>query len=138
MKIDYIEYDFDDHFMINTSMRGVILGTTAEDSRVVDLYNKCIGLPIGILLNDVVSIDSIPTRSHPPSVKYPGSRVNILRRGLIVEHFNKRLKMPMYQPMYVDQKTNKLTWKYVGRKVGHLHDNQDIDGFCRIYLDFGN
>lgn len=96
-----------------------------------DRSNK---VPIGMSRVNVISIDK---------TKYPvftktclGSRIEILTRGQVVIKFNKKLNLPIHQPIYVDLKRGKLNWKKLGPMVGVTSSQQDKDGYILVTVDF--
>ena len=132
------------YFVENRILRGTIVASVEPNKlqrsqHLADRWSKCpqVLCPIGIILQDVVNIDLM--KSHINWNKYEvtqGSKVTILTKGDVTVKMNKRLKLPHRQPIYADQKTDSLTWRRVGPKVGYVSYPQDQDGYVTIHVDF--
>lgn len=126
------------YFCNQVAEKGSVMGFKKATSQYAEacLWNESNGNPIGIILTDVVNIDL--TRSHLNFHQQSviGSKVQILTEGKVVWHMGKGLRLPFGQPIYVDPKTNKLTWKCLSKQVGHLVYPQEKDGWCLIEVNF--
>ena len=100
---------------------------------VVPIHMSINKIVVGISLNDVIKFNR---NKFCYDKVLEGGKVEILTIGEIIVKMNKRLQIPLYQPIYVDNKTSQLTWKKLGKEVGYTTKHQDKDGFVQIKVDF--
>lgn len=89
-------------------------------------------IPIGIAKQDVIKLDQY----NPILTPSVGAKIEILTKGEIVTRMDKKLRLPINQPMYVDLNRSCLTWKAIGPGVGYTTSFQDQDGFIAVHIDF--
>jgi hypothetical protein len=116
--------------------RGTVMGVGDKPNIAVPYGKKSFGMPIGILLVDVVHIDLMKSHLNMSQQVMSGSKVNILTKGEITCKFAKSLRLPYGQPIYVNNSTGELTWKKLGKEVGRLSNAQGKDGWTTVRVDF--
>lgn len=92
--------------------------------------------PDGLLLQDVVNMDDIHGLPDTTRQQFVGGIVEILTRGIVVMDFPACWKLPKGQPLYVNKKNGKLTWRKSGMQVGITDSPQDANGFCKVEVNF--
>lgn len=133
----YVEKSSIDYYAVNTLKMGDVVGINIDNMTVDRVHKTKDKIPYGISLHDVVDINKLSYKfSYIQNISSKGSRVRILTAGFIIQKFNKKLKMPIYQPIYVDLNKSILTWKKLGPQVGITGSNQDTDGFIKLKLNF--
>jgi len=133
-RLDFIDSN---HYMIQIASKGTIVGNDYNKDEVLVKYSDTqSGTPFGVLLTSVVNMDI--TKVNYTTDTIIGGRVHVIRSGNAILQFDKRLRLPMSQPIYVDRKNNTLTWKSVGHRVGQLVKRQDKDGLCNAVFSFFN
>lgn len=93
------------------------------------------GLIVGLLMTEVVHVDTYNYLSLPSNSVILGGKVKILKRGEVAWSFDKKLRLPYKQPIYANPKTASFSWRALGPQIGYIsHFNKD--GYCKIQLDF--
>ena len=132
-------------FLNETAERGIIVTASTQGSgAAMDDSNAAVkvpsapgvaGLPVGLLLNDVVNLDL--TRQHINYAKdevQQGSKVLVLRRGTVVTDQISG-SVTMGSAAYFDD-TGKLRSGASGSvQVGRWLSKKDADGFAKIEIN---
>lgn len=123
------------HYFCNENLqRGTVLSTT--DGVLAKKFSKG-DRPIGLSMVDVVSVDTLSARFVNPHLQIcTGSKIQILEIGTVTQYLNPSFRLPVFQPIYVNTKNGKLTWRNLGPMVGETLTSQNKDGHVNIALDF--
>ena len=108
------------YFTHDTMETGDVVSLCCAVDNEVDVSNRTGLLPIGMTLNTVMV----------------GGKVSVLIKGTFLYKFDESLELPIKQPIYVDLKNSKLSWKKLGPKVGYLLEPQNKNGECHIKVNF--
>lgn len=124
-------------FCIEPIKIGDILGREHNSpfkEKVANLISKCPAgtIPEGVSLHNVVEIDM--SRYFNTIDKISGARIEVMTRGEIMLNFAE--KLPYRQPLYVDVKESKLTWKYSPYQVGYINSQGDENGYYKAKINF--
>lgn len=141
-KIEYQQEVNIQYFAENIKIcKGKVLGQASDNPshveyNIADLAQNC-NNAIGISLCDVVNLNLMKQHInfHREDVQ-SGSKIIIMSAGKLRYHFNKDLKLPLFQPIYVDMKTSELTWRFRGIQVGRVIIPQDKAGWCVLEVKF--
>lgn len=60
-----------------------------------------------------------------------GSKIHIVKSGIITIRLPKKYKLPRGQNLYVSKK-GKISWRRTNHYIGMTHSKQDADGFVNI------
>lgn len=143
LKADRYELQTDISFFYNagTATRGgVVCHDTAGTGAAMDQGANLVkystsGVPVGILLNDVVNKDL--TRTHLNQYKdevQKGGKVTVLRKGYVVTNSVDTTILPVagsgaYRSTVV---AGNISMVASGDKIGNFLTSRDADGYCKV------
>ena len=146
LKADRYEESTDISFFYNegTATRGgaVVLDAALASGAAMDQGGNKVkygtaGVPVGILLNDVVNKDL--TRTHLNQYKdevQKGGKVTVLTRGWVVTDNIDAVTIVPGQVAYASATAGNLTnVSTSGQAVGRFMSQQDADGYAKVYIN---
>lgn len=118
---------------IYTDNKPIKAGTfiSYDGKRIVPYNGKNV---FGLLANDIVSLPMSYWNSEEDLMKNKNIRVKIVKYGTVLLRMSPSLKIPMNQPIYVNPKTGKPTWRRIGPEIGVTLSSQDKDGYIKVRL----
>ena len=154
LKSDRYELQTDISFFYNEGVatRGCVVvhdtaGSGAAMDQGVNLVKKhTSGVPVGILLNDVVNKDLTRTHlnQHKDEVQ-KGGKVTLLQKGFVVTNSLEGTDPNAGDPAYLAHSGNIATTALAGNPtnpdrliVGRFLSDVDEDGYAKVYIDLPN
>ena len=115
----------------------VAVKSTGKEPVVDRIHKTKRKVPIGISKVNCIPIDKLHfSHLRSRSIVPLGSKIEIMKKGEIVAKFNKKLRIPTGQPIYVNLEKSTLTWKKLGPLVGTTTSDQDQDGYIKVKFNF--
>ena len=105
-------------------------GKDTYGNLICSSYKNKNGAFLGISLNKVANIDNISV--FDCNTLACGSKISILRQGLIIFKANPKWKIPLGQKIYYDVNKNSITWRKTDIPIGTAMSNQDKSGFIKV------
>jgi hypothetical protein len=94
------------------------------------------GLPIGVSIYNMVTMDMNIYQSYRLSDVAIGGKIGIMKSGEISGKFPLNWQLPVGQKLYYDAKSDKITWRKTPIKYGKTISKQDELGFVKIRIKF--
>ena len=101
----------------------------------IKVFNKVGVYPVlyGIVLQNVVQWDR-DASVVDITKEYTGSLIDVATEGETIVSLELK-DLPLYQPVFVNEKTGKATILKLGRQVGYVTKSNKKDKFCIIWFD---